>query len=187
VTGLYGIKAYAIATTQAEGTMIKVMTAKEIEQRRNSSRAMNSPLWNEWTDEAWMKTVLRNLAKRLPSSSDLDDLIRRDDELYGFNEATPSNTVRITDVNSALDSFSGSGDLSNSNARSEPDRESSTTLSSEPTSLKNPESVSEADVAFERGVEAKRDGMARKAVPPEYREPDKSHLAKSWWSGWDYV
>jgi recombination protein RecT len=181
------IKAYAIATTQADGTMIKVMTAKEIEQRRNSSRAKNSPLWSDWTDEAWMKTVLRNLAKRLPSSSDLDDLIRRDDELYGFNDATPSNTVRITDVNSALDSFSGSDPQRNPAAPSEPERDSNTTLSSEPNTQSKPDNVSEADTAFERGVEAKRDGMARKAVPPEYREPDKSHLAKSWWSGWDSV
>lgn len=182
------IKAYALATTQADGTMIRVMTAKEIEQRRNSSRAKNSPLWNEWTDEAWMKTVLRNLHKRLPSSSDLDDLVRRDDELYSFETpSSTSNPMKITDVHSALDSYSGSVGPSNPKTSSEPTNESNPSNDSEPDSGSNPEKPSDADVAFERGVEAKRDGMARKAVPPEYRDPDKSHLAKSWWSGWDSV
>jgi recombination protein RecT len=205
------IKAYAMATTQADGTMIKVMTAKEIDQRRNSSRAKNSPLWNEWTDEAWMKTVLRNLHKRLPSSSDLDDLIRRDDELYSFETAQAQTPGRITDVSSALDSFSGSGKTSNPSSENEPavnskpasssgpadnskpasssgpTVNSNPESSSEPDTPSNPTTESEADRAYERGVEAKKQGMARKAVPGEYRDPDKSHLAKSWWSGWDSV
>lgn len=182
------IKAYAMAETKDGGIMIEVMNEAQINKRRTASRAKNSPLWNEWTDEAWKKTVLRSLSKLLPSSSDLDDLIRRDDELYSFETpSAPSNPTKITNVTSALDSFSGSGNSSNPNARSEPDPNNNPAESSEPQHDNNSTSTSEADQAFERGVEAKRDGMARKAVPPEYRDPDKSHLAKSWWSGWDSV
>lgn len=101
------IKAYALATTIDGGVMIRVMTEAQINKRRNASRAKNSPLWNEWTEEAWMKTVLRNLAKHLPTSSDLDDLIRRDDELYEFKSAAvPTQpTQEIKNVAAALDAF----------------------------------------------------------------------------------
>jgi recombinational DNA repair protein RecT len=40
----------------------------------------------DWWDEAAMKTMLRNLSKRLPSSSDLDELIHRDDDEEAFTQ-----------------------------------------------------------------------------------------------------
>jgi recombination protein RecT len=103
------IKAYACAVLVNGGTMIRVMNESEINKRKNVSRAKNSPLWTEWVEEAWMKTVLRNLAKRLPMSSDLDDLIRADDDLYEFNKSNnPSADVKpITNMVEALDAFGG--------------------------------------------------------------------------------
>lgn len=41
------------------------------------------------------------------------------------------------------------------------------------------------DEARERGRKAKAAGMQRRAVPPEYRTPEASALAKAWWEGWD--
>jgi recombination protein RecT len=103
------VKAYAIANTKDGGIMVEVMSESEINKRRNVSRAKNSPLWTEWTEEAWQKTVLRNLAKRLPMSSDLDDLIRADDDLYEFNKPNnPAADVKpITNMVEALDAFGG--------------------------------------------------------------------------------
>lgn len=102
------IKAYAMAETKDGGVMIRVMSEAEINKRRNVSRSKSSPLWSDWVDEAWMKTVLRNLAKRLPMSSDLDDLMRADDDAEFNNpEPAPENVKRITNVAEALDAFGG--------------------------------------------------------------------------------
>ncbi|WP_407521875.1 recombinase RecT [Methylobacterium oryzisoli] len=76
--------AYAIAKTKDGGIYREVMSLEEIEKVRRVSRAANKGPWVDWWEEMARKTVLRRLAKRLPMSTDMDDLIRRDDELYDF-------------------------------------------------------------------------------------------------------
>jgi hypothetical protein len=39
--------------------------------------------------------------------------------------------------------------------------------------------------AFKHGQQAKADGHARRAIPPEYREPDRTREALCWQSGYD--
>ncbi|WP_407523682.1 recombinase RecT [Methylobacterium oryzisoli] len=75
---------YAIAKTKDGGIYREVMSLEEIEKVRRVSRAANKGPWVDWWEEMARKTVLRRLAKRLPMSTDMDDLIRRDDELYDF-------------------------------------------------------------------------------------------------------
>jgi len=58
------------------------MTTVEVEKVRQSSRAKNATPWTQWWDQMAKKTAIRRLSKRLPMSTDLDDLIRRDDELH---------------------------------------------------------------------------------------------------------
>lgn len=101
------IKAYAMAHMKDGGVMIEVMSESDINKRRNVSRAKNSLLWTEWTVEAWKKTALRSLGKLLPMSSDLDDLIRRDDELYEFKPVPVQTqpTQEIKNVAAALEAF----------------------------------------------------------------------------------
>lgn len=79
------IAVYAIAKTKDGGIYREVMSIDDVEKVRNVSRAKDSGPWVNWWDEMSRKTVIRRLAKRLPMSSDLDDLIRRDDELYDFS------------------------------------------------------------------------------------------------------
>lgn len=76
---------YAIAKTKDGGVYREVMTVKDVEKVRNVSRAKDSGPWKTWWDEMAKKTVIRRLAKRLPMSTDLDDLMRRDDDLYDFS------------------------------------------------------------------------------------------------------
>ncbi|KMO28550.1 recombinase RecT [Methylobacterium aquaticum] len=76
--------AYAIAKTKDGGIYREVMSLEDIEKVRKVSRAANKGPWVDWWEEMARKTVLRRLAKRLPMSSDMDDLLRRDDELYDF-------------------------------------------------------------------------------------------------------
>jgi recombination protein RecT len=79
------IAAYAIAKTKDGGIYREVMSVSDVEEVRAVSKAAKSGPWVSWWGEMAKKTVLRRLAKRLPMSTDLDDLIRRDDELYDFN------------------------------------------------------------------------------------------------------
>lgn len=62
------------------------MSLGEIEKVRKVSRAATNGPWVEWWEEMARKTVLRRLSKRLPMSTDVDDLIRRDDDLYDFSK-----------------------------------------------------------------------------------------------------
>lgn len=82
--------AYACAVLKDGSTMIEVMSKADIEKVRAASRAKDSGPWVSWWGEMARKTVLRRLAKRLPSSSDREDdlqqTIRRDDELYDLDD-----------------------------------------------------------------------------------------------------
>lgn len=78
---------YAVAKTKDGGTYREVMTVSEIEKVRSVSKAKNAGPWTQWWGEMARKTVLRRLAKRLPMSTDLDDVMRRDDALYDFEGA----------------------------------------------------------------------------------------------------
>ncbi|MEC5289441.1 MULTISPECIES: recombinase RecT [unclassified Aurantimonas] len=79
------IAVYAVAHTKDGGIYREIMSTKDVEKVRAVSKARNGGPWKEWWDEMARKTVIRRLAKRLPMSSDLDDIIRRDDEMYDLN------------------------------------------------------------------------------------------------------
>jgi recombination protein RecT len=102
--------AYSIATFKDGTKSREVMTIDEIEEvRKRYSRSKKGP----WSDpiaypEMCRKTVARLHAKQLPMSTDLDTLIRRDDELYDFSEARErSKEVARPNVTNALDYFAG--------------------------------------------------------------------------------
>ena len=104
------IKAYAMAHTKDGGVLIKVMSNADIERRRSVSRAKDGPMWRDWWDEAALKTVLRNLTKLLPSSSDdIERMMEHSDTDLGFEptQVPPERKERVTGVQSALDLFGG--------------------------------------------------------------------------------
>lgn len=76
--------AFAMAKTKDGVIYAQRVTPNDVEKMRNASKAKDGPAWKNWYDQMAMKGAIRRLAKRLPTSSDLDDLIRRDDELYDF-------------------------------------------------------------------------------------------------------
>jgi len=73
---------YSRAKTKDGGIYIEIMTIKEIEKVRNSSRAKNSGPWSDWWEEMAKKTVIRRMIKRLPMSTDLDAALQSDNHLY---------------------------------------------------------------------------------------------------------
>jgi recombination protein RecT len=110
------VAAYSIAVFPGGYKSFEVITIDEIEDvRKKYSRSRRGP----WSDpvaypEMCRKTVVRLHAKSLPMSSDLDDLIRRDDHLYdmkqdGETKQQPKieerQAPRITTVRGALDHF----------------------------------------------------------------------------------
>ena len=83
------IAAYAIAKTKDGGIYRDVMTFDEIQNTRSRSRARDKGPWvTDWSEMA-KKTVIRRLAKRLPMSTDLETVVRRDDDLMEFESAAP--------------------------------------------------------------------------------------------------
>ena len=186
------VKAYAMARTKDGGTMIKVMSRAEIDRRRAVSKARDGTMWRDWWDQAAMKTVLRNLCKHLPMSSDLDEMVQRNTEgdedafearpaMSGASAATADpevdpRQVEVTELERVADA--------NPDVQIPPiyvPEDSPDSVGEET----QEQGSSDVETAFAEGASARRSGGARRAVPGPYREPDVSHLAKAWLSGWD--
>lgn len=82
------IGAYSIVTMKDGEKSREYMSVDEIEAIRKRSRSANAGPWKTDYAEMAKKTVVRRHSKRLPMSTDLDDLLRADDEAMGVvNEA----------------------------------------------------------------------------------------------------
>lgn len=98
-------RVFAMAKTKDGELYVEPLTPKDIEKIRAVSRAKDKGPWVDWWEEMAKKSAIRRLAKRLPMSTDLDDLVRRDDELYdleGARDEARSETRRPS-LSSMLD------------------------------------------------------------------------------------
>jgi len=85
--------AYSIAVLKTGEKSRDVMSRFDIDCVRDTYSKRDrdgnfSPMWVKSYDEAAKKTVARRHSKVLPMSTDLDDLLRRDDELYDLKSAS---------------------------------------------------------------------------------------------------
>lgn len=103
--------AYSIAIFKDGTKSREVMTVDEIEDiRKQYSRSRKGP----WSDpvaypEMCRKTVARLHSKQLPMSTDLDTLLRRDDDLYRFDDAREqAKEIARPSAAAALDYFAAS-------------------------------------------------------------------------------
>lgn len=89
------IAAYAIARTKDGSVFREVMSFDEVEEVRAVSRARDSGPWVAWWGQMARKTVTRRLAKWLPSSADIDQLLQHDNETSDLapQVADPAPTV----------------------------------------------------------------------------------------------
>lgn len=163
------IAAYAIAQTKDGGIYRRVMSLAQIEKVRKASRAGERGPWASWWEAMAEKTVLRNLAKLLPMSSDLDDLIRRDDALYDFGaDRTAPEPHHVPQATGQL-----------IEAVAEPQ------LALEaPVEVVEAETVDATQIARQRGRDAYAQGLLQKAVPGEFRQTGRALEAEAWQSGW---
>lgn len=81
------VAVYSIATLKSGEKSRDVMSVHEVEYVRDNyskkdKKGNFSPAWTKSFSEMAKKTVARRHSKVLPMSTDLDDLLRRDDELY---------------------------------------------------------------------------------------------------------
>lgn len=64
------IGAFAVCEYEDGGIIVEIMSLKELENCRASSRAKNSPAWIRHTSEMYRKTILHRLCKQIPIDMD---------------------------------------------------------------------------------------------------------------------
>lgn len=87
---------FAYAITKDNALYFEEISEDEMEKIERCARAQNSPWKGDFKDEMRRKSALRRLAKyRLPSSTDLDAVIRRDDDMYEFDDPKPPESKEV--------------------------------------------------------------------------------------------
>ena len=117
------IAAYSVAQFKTGELSREVMTRAEIEKVRSVSRSKDKGPWLDWYEEMCRKVVARRHSKILPMSSDLDDLIRRDDELYDLDGKSDKAADKASPKSLAdkLDALAGISAQSDPKPRSDED------------------------------------------------------------------
>lgn len=97
---MFGV--YALAKTKDNEVYIEPMNKDQVMAVKETSKAKDSGPWSgPFETEMWRKTAVRRLSKRLPMSTDLDEVIRRDDDLYDLNKPEESKSLEETKVKSS--------------------------------------------------------------------------------------
>ena len=73
-------------STKDNGVYIEVLRMSEIKKIRSVSRSANNGPWAQWFEQMAKKSAIRRLAKRLPMSTDIENIIQRDDQFYPYQE-----------------------------------------------------------------------------------------------------
>lgn len=77
---------FAVARTKDGGTYVEVMDATQVDAvKKQGYNNADSPWNGPFQDEMWRKSAIRRLAKRLPSSTDMESFsqaIHEDDDLF---------------------------------------------------------------------------------------------------------
>ena len=184
--------AYSVARLKSGEVSVEVMTKWQIDRVRMLSKSKDKGPWVDHYAEMAKKTVARRHSKVLPMSTDLDDLIRRDDALYDMesasDKATPVRRPQLSDFSEV--ETSRPTDTKPGAAPQEleqqaiPDHHPDTGEVIE--NKEQQEDVSEPSPAdaYELGRAARDGGKALKAVPPEFRDPAMQNFAEAWQEGW---
>ncbi len=204
------IAAYSVAVLKTGEKSREVMSFAEIEKVRNSSKAKNGGPWSQWWEEMARKTVARRHSKVLPMSTDLDDLIRRDDALYDMEGArAEANAGRPQSLAGKLDALAAPAHVVDETATDNADPETGEIAdATQPSDAINapadapppaaaPDDADEiindaqeperATPFFDAGQRAARAGSSRKAMPAELRAPGRESDAAEWVRGYDGV
>jgi recombination protein RecT len=75
-------RVFAMATTVDGAVYVEPLSVKDVEKIRAVSRGKERGPWADWWEEMAKKSAIRRLAKRLPLSVDMHDLIQRDNGFF---------------------------------------------------------------------------------------------------------
>lgn len=118
------IAAYMVAKLKNGEIVREVMTRKQVEKVKNSSRSRDKQgnlvgPWVDWEDEQWRKTVIRRGSKQLPLTADKDGDLRMQRAIERMDEDTvlegraidPSSLDEATTTTQALEAPGGKLDV----------------------------------------------------------------------------
>jgi recombination protein RecT len=184
------VRAYAIATTQAGGVFVAVMSMHDLDKVRAMSRASRDDApWKTWPEEMMKKSALRRLSKMLPSAPLLDD---DEPELEAPAAAPVASIARAPGAAAALEQFAASSPApSDASVVVEDGEERDTDQSAAATATDDPAPADDNDQhlaivsAYKAGAAAKGAGHQRKALPGLLRDPSRSKEALAWTAGWE--
>lgn len=81
------VAVYSIVTMKNGEKSREIMSVEEVSSIKSRSRSKNNGPWVTDFDEMAKKTVIRRHSKRLPMSTDLDDFIRQDDNIFDVDSS----------------------------------------------------------------------------------------------------
>lgn len=87
---------YAFAVLRDGMLQVEVMNKADIEKVRAVSRSKDSGPWASWWEEMAKKTAVRRLSKKLPSSTDLEQIVKSDNETYELDKETEEALEYVT-------------------------------------------------------------------------------------------
>lgn len=87
------VAGYALAKMRNGEIDYEIVTKEEVEHIRSKAKAPNSPAWRDFWGEMAKKTIIKRLAKRLPTSAELQDFFDRDnEENFDFKQNAAKNS-----------------------------------------------------------------------------------------------
>jgi len=181
------IATYAAATTKSGAFFLTVVDERDMDHIRSVSRAKSDDApWQQWQDQMRLKTAIKRLCKMLPMPQPLEDLIAdSEDDAPPLAPVTPTKPLsRARGAANALEQFASEPEPEVKDQPDQPDMLPDPT--EEPGRVPTVSQVM-LDTAHERGIQAKRDGHKRTAMPGEYRAADRADEATAWRAGWDSV
>lgn len=98
---------FAFAKLKSGELVVEPMTFTEIEKVRNASKGKDRGPWKDWYERMALKSALHRLARRLPNSSEMMEMMKHDESLYDFNGKPERN------ITPAASSISGLNDAMN--------------------------------------------------------------------------
>ena len=209
------VGAYSVCVLKDGTKSYEVMSADEINSIRDRSdgwkaykaeKIKSTPWSTDWAEMA-RKTVAKRHSKVLPMSTDLDDLIRRVDELYDMKgakedaqERRPRSLAdRLDQIaeDDPIDADPDTGEIIDHEQNSEPDvphgsdggmpppqGKAANQPSSDPAPRSDDgDSLPSREEAYAAGREANSKGMSKKAMPKVFRQHDD--LMEAWLEGYD--
>lgn len=218
------IGAYSICTLKGGEKTREVMSISEIHEVRDKSDAwrafksgaIRSTPWSTDEGEMCRKTVARRHAKVIPMSSDLQDIVYRDDT-YG-NRDKPADIPKLTLADKlavlaapqipperlAEGHDPETGEINDSGAELIAEVPEGSGTAIPPATVPEPrppihpvegdwpgdgepQELAAVTFARQRGARDRAQGVQRRAVPTEYRESGREDEAEAWRQGWGAV